>query len=68
MSGIIYLNNKIKVKEKVSNGKLFKKQKIKLPKTQNGDPDFEYMENYMKSIYENNVKKHIASLSKCLFT
>ena len=41
--------------------KLLKKEKIKLPVTKNGNPDFEYMDNYM-----NNLKNDINMKLACL--
>ena len=70
ISSVIFAESRLKYKAFVDelNRHIKTDFSILLPTTSNGDPDFEYMENYMKLIYENNVKKHIASLSKCLFT
>lgn len=42
---------------------MLKKEKIKLPIKENGQTDFEYMENYMKSIFKKS-KQNIENLSK----
>lgn len=47
-----------------ANSTRLKRQKIMLPINQNNEPDYEYMENYMKSLEYNQLQKYLDYISK----